>query len=168
MFRWWPYGDDPLPVLYGYGLDRWHFLGTTEISYAYEGQKPYIQGFLAFFVHKQTQRRSFKMIGVGTLSPSKVAQLRNHPFYVKVAEQWEVGEYALYYPVNEPSDHLRAHMRSNYNMVWSLEYQKWVYAETPTETASPVKKKPAARLRKRSVENRDNITIVDFSKPPKN
>lgn len=165
MFRWWPYGDDPLPVLYGYGLDRWHFLGTTEISYAYEGQKPYIQGFLAFFVHKETQRRSFKMIGVGMLPPHKLKQLRNHPFYVKVAEQWEVGEYGVYYPVNEPSAHLHSYMRANYNMVWNLESQKWVEAEKGTG-AKPIKKKPASSLRKKSTY--DNITIVDFSKPPKN
>lgn len=160
MSWWWPFGT-PKPSLYGYRLDRWHFLGTTEMSFTNNGEDvAWLRATVAFFLHKRKLLRSFKVVGIADLSHHRRQQIMNHPFYVRAAEQWAAGEHSIQWPVVEPSGYLSNYMREEFGWRWDYTDKRWVLIEAEPE------KRPPIRLRKKHA-SKDNIVVIDFTKPDK-
>lgn len=162
MSWWWPFGE-PVPVLFGYGLDRWDFLGTTDIVFETESIRT-LRATLAFFVTKTGKRRSFKAVGIGHLPQYRKTLIRQHPFYLK-AEQWTAGENSLWWLIAQPSDFLQGHMSLKFGLLhgedgWyapTVPGQSYEEADEETHATKPPKFR-------RRFGRKDNIMIVDFSK----
>ena len=108
--------QSPTRSLYGYDLEKWNYLGMTELTIGLGEQTI---GYVFFFSDKKDPYvRDYHF-------PNSL--FRDHQWLHGMADPWKAGEYEYYTPINKsPSKYLKNYMKKEYSVEWCNVKNWWV------------------------------------------
>lgn len=140
-------------------LNKWNYLGYSEISYSNPGEsKPWAQVNVHFFQNKNDHNIRSWSLGIPS---SKYVDFKNHTF-LEFAEQWRIGEEAFYKPIAHPSKYLKDQMWDIFKYVWS-DKETWWVRNDQTKYEQAVKENNSKKELPSKTET-DNIVKIEFGK----
>lgn len=151
------------PRLHGFNLNKWEYLGYTEISINYTDVK-YKETVTAFFFMDKEDHNRRKYILKGEGSDKK--KFKDHPWVERVAELWVAGEKDWYAPITDnPSKYTRARILREYASVWSDEKNWWVSNNASKYASAKANQDEQEESAEDNiVEVQGNVLTVDFGK----
>lgn len=154
------------PRLHGVDLNKWHYLGHSDVSFTYIDSTHTDNAYVFFFCSRDDEDlRKYVLIADNNAKHIQ-DKFSHHPWVIKTAELWLAGERHLYEPINnEPSLYLKDKMLEEHKAVWSKEKNWWVSnedAKYQSAKKSQAKKKPKEEPEVIPVE--DNIVKIEFKR----
>lgn len=114
MFNWFKFKK--VNWFYGVNLNKWHYLGFTNISFTdSESENQQLASAAVFgFVHKNSVERCFSVVPT-----DPYYNFYNHAWVVETAHLWRIGERDIWEIANtEPSRWLVNYMKTQHNRQW--------------------------------------------------
>lgn len=157
-------GSEPGPYVHsilGFDTAKWHYLGTSEIYFTFEGEKA-SSTHLHFFVHKETEQREY----VYADGKRKNDKFDNHSWVNELAIPWKSGYSDIYKAVaKKPSKYLMDYMASHHGHVWDNDTKWWIKSEAAKYSAAADNQKKTQKIK---VEANNNVVSINFGDSSKN
>jgi hypothetical protein len=148
------------PRLHGVNLGVYNYLGRSEIHFEYTDAEYKDHASVFFFANKKDNDKR-KYVIVPTQS-HMLPRFQSHPWIVKNAELWLVGERSLYDVVrDEPSTFLKDYIAENFDgEVWSNETKWWVSSDKIKYNKAKAKQDK----KKEKLTEENNVVKLEFKK----
>lgn len=153
------------PRLHGFNLNKWEYLGYTEISISYT-DTTYKEAVTAFFFmdKEDHSRRKYVLKGEG----ADKKKFKEHLWIERIADLWVAGEKEWYHPItNNPSKYTRARILREYASVWDSSKNWWVSnnaSKYASATTNQNEQEQEESIDDKIVDVQDNVLTVDFGK----
>lgn len=109
--------------LHGVNLEKWHYLGYSEITYSFNDTKETINAHVHLFALKDDlSRRHYELVADNNYYFQKFLK---HTWITVFAELWKAGEEELYQPVHSPSRWLKDYMLEQHQHIWDTKKKWW-------------------------------------------
>ena len=150
-------------LFHGVDLDDWNYIGQNKITYTSKYMEQDIETGSAtvFFFSEYGDDDTRKYVIVCHYG-GKGKDHKLHPWILKIADPWRIGELPLYRPVTEnPGKYLQEFMLENYNAVWREQADgQWWWKKT----GDAAKYDAAAAKQQKPKETKPEITQTDDEK----
>lgn len=151
-------------TLFGYDLDKWHFLGTKDLKW----NDTAVITPVFFFVSKDDPHLEKR--GIYVAGPHAKTVYDRHSWFLKYILPWSIGEGYIWTYIDKPSDFLKDYMLSEYQHEWSIEKNWWATSEQVQYDSAKAKQTREKKTKNKTsvIKEDSNIITVEFGKAKKN